>query len=388
MNHLFWLFVVLLLLAAVLRSELFFYLLYVVVGLQLLSRLWLRRSTSRLSYRRSCPERAFIGEPVTVELEITNSSLLPLPWLAVYESVAAPLRQPALIREVITLGAGQQHTLRYQIAGQRRGYFRIGPLQLRSGDVLGLEERSEEEPRQQAITIFPQVLPLSELGLPATLPFGTLASSERLFADPSRPAGVRDYRPSDGVRRIDWKSSARAGRPQVRRFDPAIASETLLALAFCRDEYDGRYAYDDMERAIVAAASLASYLAGQRQPVGLCSSGLDSGASGPLVSLPVGRGREHVLSILAALGRLEPGRAARLGDVLLQASAHLSWGSTVAIITGQRTADLLDLLLGLRRRGLNLALLQVEASFADIGLAKRHRIAAYRIDRVGRPVEQ
>src|SRR5437762_677100 len=43
MNELFWLTLLLFVIAAALRSELFFYLLYVLVGLQVLARLWLRR---------------------------------------------------------------------------------------------------------------------------------------------------------------------------------------------------------------------------------------------------------------------------------------------------------------------------------------------------------
>jgi uncharacterized protein (DUF58 family) len=386
MNQLFWLFVALLVLAAALRSELFFYLLYVLVGLQLLSRFWLRRSTASLTWHRSSPSRAFIGEPVTVAIEVRNTGLLPLPWLAIHESMAAPLRQPPTIREVLTLGAGQAHRIEYQVVGQRRGHFRLGPLALRSGDVLGLEEQGRESAASDAITIFPQVLPLAELGLPASLPFGTLASRERLFADPARPAGTRDYRPSDGVRRIDWKSSARAGSLQVRRYDPAIALETVIALAFSRAEYEGRYAYDEMERAVVASASVAAHLALRRLPVGLCSSGLDVATGAPLDPIAVGYGREHLYSLLAALGRLEPARDQSLETALWRASAGLSWGSSVVLVGGQRAARVVELLLGLRRRGLNVALLQIDAPAADLALARKHGITAYRVDRVGRPV--
>jgi uncharacterized protein (DUF58 family) len=386
MNNLFWLFALLLVLAAVLRSELFFYLLYVLVALQLISRWWLRRGTNNLRWQRNHPQRAFPGEVVTVELAVSNGGLLPLPWLAIQESVAAPLRQPPTLREVVALGAGEQHTLRYQIAARNRGYYWLGPLQLRSGDVLGLEERGQQEARRTAITIFPEVLPLSALGLPATLPFGALASHEPLFADPARPSGARPYTPSDGVRRIDWKNSARVGQLQVRRYDPAVAAEVLIALAFSRDEYAGRYAYDEMERAVVAAASLASDIAMRRQAVGLCSNGGDAASGGRLDPVAVGRGREHLYQVLAALGRLVPGAAGPLLPLLWAASAQLSWGSTVAIVTGQPTSALLEAVLMLKRRGLHVALLQIEATPTDLALARRHGVTAYRVDRRGQPV--
>ena len=128
--------------AAALRSELFFYLLYVLVGLQVLARLWLRRDVKQLSWRRRAPRTAFPGEPTTVEIELTNNGLLPIPWLTLTESVPPALHNPPTIREVISLGAGERHTLTYTMVGGRRGYYRLGPLSLRTGDVLGLEERT------------------------------------------------------------------------------------------------------------------------------------------------------------------------------------------------------------------------------------------------------
>lgn len=378
-----WLLAVLLVLAAVLRSELFFYLLYVCGGLVVLSRWWLRGSVRGLHWRRSFPPRAAIGEQVTVEIEVTNQGLLPLPWLAVSERVAPALRPRQAVRAVVALGAKGRHTLRYEVAAARRGYYRLGPLQLRTGDVLGLGERLIEETGQQALTVVPTVLPLGALGLPAALPFGVLGSSEPLFSDPSRQAGVRAYQPSDGVRRIDWKSSARVGSPQVRRYDPSIASATLLAVAFSREEYAGRYAYDEMERAVTAAAAVAGYLALRRQQVGLCSSGIDAATGEPLASLPVGR---YLPELLGALGRLEPAAEGRVGSALLAASATLGWGSSVALVTAEGPGALLELLVGLRRRGLQLALLQIEATPGDLALARRHGVAAYRVDRKGRPV--
>ena len=77
MNELFWLTIVLFAIAALLRSDLFFYLLYVVVGLQALARLWLRQSRQRLRWRRRAPAAGFPGERLSVELELTNEGLLP-----------------------------------------------------------------------------------------------------------------------------------------------------------------------------------------------------------------------------------------------------------------------------------------------------------------------
>jgi uncharacterized protein (DUF58 family) len=386
MNELFWLTIILFIIAAALRSEFFFYLLYVLVGLQVLARLWLRRGTRALSYRRRAPTAAFPGERAAVEVELTNGSLLPLPWLSLHESLPPALHTPPLVREVISLGAGERRVLSYEILPQRRGYYRLGPLSLHSGDVLGFGERALAGVEPSELTVYPETRPLAALGLPASLPYGTLAAPRRLFTDPARPAGVRPYQPSDGVRRIDWKTTARAGEPYVRRFQPAIALETIIALAFSRAEYGRRFAYDQMERALVAAASIAVWLADRRQPVGLCTTGVDPALGGPAAALPPARGRAHLMALLGALGRLEPAGEGALPALASQAAGHLGWGGTLVLITGERGPELVAQLLPLKRRGLNLALIITDAGPDDLGLARRYGIAAFDLPRAGRPV--
>jgi uncharacterized protein (DUF58 family) len=388
MNELFWLMLILFVVAAVLRSELFFYLLYLVVGLQVLARFWLRRGIKQLRWRRRAPAAAWAGERATVELELANDGLLPIPWLTLTESVPAALRNPPTIREVISLGAGERRVLTYTLTGSRRGYYRLGPLSLNTGDVLGLDERTVVGQEQDALTIYPPTLPLPELGLPAALPYGTLPTSRRLFSDPARPSGVRPYQAADGVRRIDWKTTAHAGAPQVRRYQPAIALETLIALAFSREEYGGRYAYDTMERALVAAASIAVHLAERRQPIGFCTTGRDAATNQVAAPVRVGPGRAHLIDTLGTLGRLEPAQSGDLAELATGAAAHLGWGSTVIFVTGQRGPDLIGRLLPLRRRGLSVALIITEPTPADLGLPRQHGITAYGLWRDGRPSPQ
>jgi uncharacterized protein (DUF58 family) len=357
----------------------------VVVGLQLLSRLWLRRSAGHLRWRRRTPAAAFPGERVTVELELSNDGLLPLPWLSINESLPPSMHSPPMIREVLSLGAGEQRVLTYTLVGQRRGLYRLGPLSLQTGDVLGLGERVLTSSERDAITIYPPILTLGELGLPASLPYGTLATTARLFSDPARPIGVRPYQAADGVRRIDWKTTAHAGEPQVRRYQPAISLETLIALAFSREEYGGRYSYDLMERALVAAASIAAHLVARRQPIGLCTTGYDPLQGKTAAPLAVAAGRAQLIEVLGTLGRLESAPQGALPELIGQAGTRLGWGSTVVVLTGQRGPRLIETLLPLKRRGLNLALIITEPSVEDLGLPRQHGIKSFGLWRDGRP---
>lgn len=392
MNDLFWLTLILLIVAAVLRSELFFYLLYVLVGLQVAARFWLNRSSKHLRWERRAPTALFPGEQATVELEIENTGLLAVPWLSLHESASPALLSPPGVREVISLGAGEKRRFSYKLHPSRRGYYKLGPLSLRTGDVLGLGERALDGGGEVAVTVYPSILPLAELKLLASLPFGSLPNRSSLFVDPAQPTGVRNYRPGDSIRSIDWKNSARYASSQpphnqsllVRRYQPAIALETVVALAFGLQEYHSRFAYDDMERALTAAASIVAHLIEQRQAVGFCTSGYDPLSEQSEIVLPVGSGRAHLIDILGILGRLDMSQEGDLVALLQRVSARLAWGSTLVFVGGERP-DLLASILPLRQRGLNVALVLVDGSYETIGLARQHGIAAFRIERDGRP---
>lgn len=384
MNNLLWL-ILLLLIAAVLRSELFFYLLSVLVGLHLLTRVWLRRSVQHMVWHRRLPPTAFPGESVTVELELHNQGRLPLPWIVFHESLPSVLHTPPMIRGVISLGTGERHTSTYTLCGQQRGYYQIGPLALRTGDVFGLVEHQFGSHVTDALTIYPRILALHDLGLPASLPYGTLAVHTSLFADPARPAGVSPYQPTDGIRRIDWKTSAHSGTILVRRDQPAIARESMLALAFSRDEYDRRYSRDLLERILIVAASLAIDSIRCRQPIGLYTNGRDPLTETSPALIRPAIGDTHLMLLLKTLGRLEPAPQGNLLPQLPQATAHLGWGSTLILLTGQRDLQPLATLLPLKRRGLNTALILIEPTPDELRLPRQHGITTFGVWRDGRP---
>jgi hypothetical protein len=140
-----------------------------------------------------------------------------------------------------------------------------------------------------------------------------------------------------------------------------------------------------MERALVAAASIAAHLVERRQPIGLCTTGRDAATGAVAATVPVGQGRAHLIDVLATLGRLDPAAEGNLPELLGHAAAHLGWGSTIIVITGQRGTEIVARLLPLKRRGLSVALIITEPSPTDLGLPRQHGITTYGLWRDGRP---
>ena len=105
--------------------------------------------------------------------------------------------------------------------------------------------------------------------------------------------GKRDYTAGDSLRRIDWKSTAAVGRLQTKLFEPSIALETVLFLNLNSEEYHYKFRYDASELAIVVAASLANWIIGQKQSVGLVVNGSDPHSAYPISPASAASKRPH-----------------------------------------------------------------------------------------------
>ncbi len=349
-----------------------------------MSRFWLRRAERGLRVSREVPEMLAFGEEATVAVVLKNRSLLRIPWLEIRESVPFPLRMATPAPMVVSIGAGAEHRVTYPIRGSRRGWYGIGPARMVLGDVLGLGTVRLQGPVAH-LTVYPLVLPLTTLGLPASLAFGPLRplGNPQRTEDPSRPAGVRQYVPGDDVRRLDWKSSARQETLLVRRADPTIAPETTLALAFGKGDYPQQAAQDALERAAIVAASMATALLQRKLPVGLVTNGFDPQSARQGVRVGFGKGDAHRRVLLGTLGRLS---SSSEGELLSLVQTHsLPWGGTVILIISDLTMELLPQIVALRMRGQQVALVLVEGRPSGLALARQQRFPVYAVDRRGLP---
>jgi uncharacterized protein (DUF58 family) len=378
--------------AVILRIDFFFTIVYLLFAVYFLSRLWMRYATSRLDVQRRFADHAFCGDLVKVDVRVRNTSLLPIPWLEIHESLPIDLTSPPFYREVASLGPRERQSFQYLLNCRKRGYYPIGPLTMQSGDLLGITPRSTSETAPAHIVVYPRILPLQKLGLPTHSPLVALPARTPLFEDPARIMGVRDYQRGDSPRRIHWTATARlsspksasAGRLLVKRYQPAIARETLICLDLNRDAYGQRQRYMATELAIVVAASVASHVATrERLPVGLATDAFD-----PLLNtqsrltLPPRRERAHLMSLLEILARVQIVDTTPFEKLLRQECVNLSWGTTILAITGGESACLFDTLVHLRQTGVAVALILVQPNRPSAELQGRADLLGLGVHRV------
>lgn len=369
----------------------------IMAGAWTVAQAWCRLVARGFRYRRVHEQRAFWGEEIPIRLELTNRSLLPAPWIRLDEELPPELAATPAYRRIVTLGPRGRRELRYALHAVRRGYYRIGPLYVDLGDVLGVVRRQLRGPATY-VTVYPRIVPLQRLGLPSTTPLGDVRARQPLYEDPARVAGMRDYLRGDSVRRINWKASAAAGRLQVRLYEPAISVESVIFLDMSFDGYTLAYRDDAMEFAVVVAASLAYHIAGLRQAVGLVTNGRDAALElprarpastypllrpeadsrppepaapeqGGLLVLPPGKGRERLMQVLELLARVQGQPALPIAAALPAQATRLPWGALLIVITGEPTRALVDALYAERRRGFRTWLIATQGAAGAEALA-------------------
>jgi uncharacterized protein (DUF58 family) len=398
----------LIVLATLLRLDFIFYIVYVVAAIYAWSRWYPSRAFRKLNFERQFTDHAFLGERIQVTLTFRNEGWLPIPWLQVAESVPPELSRLDTTSHALSLGRGEEVTFTYDIQPTRRGYYRLGPLHLRTGDLFGWSEQTGQS-QPSYLTVYPRITPLTQLGFPSRLPFGTIASRQRLFEDPARPVGVREYRSGDSQRQINWKVSAHSNNLVVKTLQPAISLDTSIMLNLNMADYDRKSRYTATEWAIEVAASLAAHLVERQQAVGLTVNGIDpllqmqseaasenssfSEVSGRLqvrgeegteeqaaIPGPIAPrgGRAHLMKLLELLARVEPGSALSIEQWIPRASLNLSWGITVPLVTPRGDEKTCQVLHRLVRAGLNPVLIVIAPTAHFAQTRERARSLGFR----------
>src|ERR1700754_4207113 len=215
-----WLAVLLLLIgvAIALKAGLVAFAGYVLLGVYVLSRYLARRWVHNLTATRECEATPReVGETTEVKVTITNTGSLPVAWVLVEDLVpdfAVKARTPRLTAKgkrvhVVTLRGKQTKTIKYKVTFAMRGYYPLGPTLLETGDVFGLHRRHRVVGKPMYVMVYPKVVPLPKYDFASQRPIGEVRLQNRLFEDPTRTAGVRQYVLGDPLQRVHWKVTAR-----------------------------------------------------------------------------------------------------------------------------------------------------------------------------------
>jgi uncharacterized protein (DUF58 family) len=334
---------------------------------------WNRRSLVGIQYERLLSvKRAFPGEVVDLTLRLTNQKLLPLSWLMVEDQWSMNL--PLLVGDLFPSATGKMGLFRsalsmrwfervsrsHQVRCTQRGFYPLGPVRLRSGDIFGLFQSERTQEDLDWLIVYPQVLPLEALGFPPKEPLGEAKAAWRIFEDPVRPVGVRQHQPGDSFRDVHWKASARRQELQVKVYEPTTSHNLVLFLnvaTFARHWHG----IDPirLEKTIGVTASIASHAVEQRFIVGLIANGSVPHSDQP-IKVPPSRRPDQLSRLLEALAAVTSFPTSSIEALLMAESPRLPWGATLVVVTSIVTDELRAAILRLREVGRRLVLVVLE----------------------------
>ena len=380
--------IVLLLLGIAFQLGLLVYAMYTLLGVILLSRYLARQWIENLSATRECNrDIAEIGDKVAIAVRVKNDGGVPVPWVLLEDSLPkdALTERPQRIRiqgrrlALLQIGGRSEKSLLYQLTFTRRGYYQLGPVLIESGDLFGLHRRFKVVTEPHFVMVYPKVIPLVGYSLASRRPIGEIKMTHRLFEDPTRVSGVRQYQRGDSLNRIHWKATARTGELHSRIFDPSTVAGATIVLDFHKDSYPAQGEPLRSELAITTAASLANALCQLGQQVGLVTNGRDAAdrireeginrefrtrdtaqrqfqtgvANTRLrpVIIETQKGPEQFQQIREALARLDKTDGLSLSQLLVEASSRMPRDATVVAVVGDVTTETAIALGNLRRNG-------------------------------------
>ncbi len=174
---------------------------------------------SRISARRFCDEKLSLGTRNVVRLRFRNRTGVPLA-LEVQD-------EPPHLFDVssgaisLTLPADSDATVSYAVTPKKRGNYKFGDINIRYLSSLKLFKRQARLPQSMMVKVYPNLLELKKYAI--LVRRGRFAEAglkhSKMYGEGTEFESLRDYLPDDDYRRINWKASARTGRPISEEYE-------------------------------------------------------------------------------------------------------------------------------------------------------------------------
>ncbi|WP_255194893.1 DUF58 domain-containing protein [Halorarius litoreus] len=253
--------------------------------------------------RRLDPDDPADGEPVTVEVTVTNTGQSVLPDLRIVDGVPPMLSvSDGTPRHATALRPGRRATFSYEVTATQ-GTHRFEPATVVARDVSGATEVETEVAADTTIECTAEVpeVPLRQqtqqhVGRIVTNDGGSGVEFHR----------TREYQRGDDMSRIDWRRFARTGELTTTEFREERAASVVLCLDVRASAYRSPEEGEPhaVAHELAAAEQLLAELAETTDSVGLATLGGRESCW-----LPPGAGRDHLLraqQLLATHPALSP----------------------------------------------------------------------------------
>jgi uncharacterized protein (DUF58 family) len=289
----------------------------------------------RVRVRVTGAERVSVGETVAMDVEVEQVGRSGRDLVVVAHRL--PEQIDLVPEEGVGLGdlkRGEKARARVGLLCKRRGAYVVKGFRVESDWPFGMLRSRQTFERDRPVLVYPRFTRLSRLRLPTgrTYQPGGVALASNL-GESTEYIGNREYREGDNVRDIDWRATARVGRPIVREYREEYFMRVGVVLDTHVPKEAGQGEKDLFECAVSVGAAVSDYMARQDYLVDLFAAGPN------LYHLTAGRSLaylDQILDILACVesterepfATIEPELLENLSRITTVICVMLDWDET------------------------------------------------------------
>lgn len=309
----------------------------------------------KLDYRcEFSAAEAHEGDELFLVETVHNRKPLPVPWLKVeiYSSrwlhfagtTSVVTQESRYVTSNFVLKGYQRTIRRWNLKCLKRGVFTTENVSLVSGDLIGLNTDSIAVNVNAQLVVYPQIINLEELFVPANYLQGDTIVKRWIIDDPFIIAGAREYTPRDPMNRVDWHATARTGNLMVRKNDytSQFSYTVVLNVQSIENEYHGTIDKDIIELGIKVATTILDRALRNGIPVRLATNGTTIDGDGEMIVTGEAAGADHVRELMKLLARLEL-RCIRDYEIFLESICGSISNSDVILVTPYVTDTIFSL---------------------------------------------
>ena len=343
-----------------------------------LAWLWNKVSLENLQYIRVIPQkRVFIGDTIPFRIELHNKKPIPVSRIDIVDDIpdclnlVGPDIKPSATFDAVSMthstsvSAYQKTSWDYSLKPNKRGFHRLGSVNIFGGDIFGLFQSKKTSPTRDYILVYPQIINLPDLGMPESRPLGEKVTGLNIYQDVFWNRGIRIYEKGDPLNTIDWKYTAKKTQLMVKTFESTNKNDVILAVSVetSAKVWEG-YSAINLERVITAAASIANHCSVEGLNLGLFSNGTPVLSDLPM-KIPASQSEEQLKLILETLATLGPIASGSISENLNRWYKTFPFGSTVVLVTSFITENLLESLRDIEKYGCKVVLINVSDEVCD-----------------------
>jgi uncharacterized protein (DUF58 family) len=310
------------------QANLLFGVFGLMIGVLLVSGVISRMVLRRVEVRRILPEFIIVGEPAPLTYEFQNRKRF---WPSLSVTISELSASDAFSKQpqayLLHAAAGTTASVPMLVVPRRRGLHHFDKYQLSTSFPFGFIKRAISRAHSESILIYPPIGELDRRLLALCISAEQSGSRQK----PRRGGedefyGVKEYRPGENPRHINWKRSARTGT-LVSKEMSVVAPPRVLLLVDTHLEDQSVHSHARVEQAIAMAATLVSRTIDQNLAIGLYA------WTGQWTYVPPNRGKRHAHELLAILAQLPFNTQHPRGELLADAAKLLQNNTTPIVFT-------------------------------------------------------